>query len=170
MEDSKLAAKGRRIIWQGHDKQDKELCERGAYQLYDALTNADEGSKQKAAKLVRKAFWLADEAEEYQGENPEKEEERYKEAGEKLKRFRELVGLNKESVRYTMNWWKAYRHKNREKLYNNMLKEHLIQFKNLSLAKENTKILIDSCRNGHDHNNWEYAEEKLKSYYRNLNL
>lgn len=168
MKSPKRAAEGRRMIWQGHDELDEELCEQGAYQLYDVLTPANESKKGRASELVRKAFWLSDKAETYQRKDPEREEKIYEKAGDHLKESRSLVGLETDSVEHTIGWWKAYRHENNEEVYENLFREHLVKIGDEPLAEECTALLIEAARKGHDQDDWDFVEEKLEEYYEKI--
>lgn len=94
MVDVEQAAEGRRRTFQGHDYREKSeeygeaLCEYGAFQLFDALSDALREEKLTAAEMVKDAFWLADEAEKHQDVDTELEDKYYARAERLLKEAR----------------------------------------------------------------------------------
>lgn len=49
-----------------------------------------------------------------------------------LIKAREICGFETKSPTYTVQWWKAYRHKNREGTVNGLIEEHMAQFSSLT--------------------------------------
>lgn len=168
MESAAEAAHYMRLIWQGHDERSEEMCESGAFGLYEIISPSALGyNKAKAAQLVREAFWSADEAEHWQRKSATKESQFYQRAGEFLEESRTLVGLETESVRFTMEWWKAYRHKDYNTVLENLVKEHLCQLNcedKDKVAADCTERLIEAAEE-HKKRNWETCEVKLKAYF-----
>lgn len=158
------AAKYLRMVWQGHDELNEQLCTNGAYGLYSILTDADEPSKRKAAELVKSAFWISDEADKFRA-NENREDMMYQNAKQHLIKSRELVGLEIRSPQFTVAWWKAYRHKDKSVLLENLVKEHLCQIGNdHETAKQCADLLIEAA-NYHKERNWGAVEKKLEEYF-----
>lgn len=168
--NAKEAAESLRMIWQGHDELNESLCVKGACNLYSILTGdnyIDESVLIDSAKLLKESYWLADVAETFQGSDSKKEDDIYESAGALMEQSRRKVGLESDSVIYMVQWWKAYRHKDNEAVFDNLLSEHLVQFnkKDESVAKVCVKLLIDAARNGHDDNDWSYVDNTLEKYF-----
>ncbi|MDY6769003.1 MAG: hypothetical protein SVW02_02760 [Candidatus Nanohaloarchaea archaeon] len=160
------AAVGRRKTWQGHDQEDADLCAEGAYDLFDALTDADEQSLETAAEFVQEAFWLADEAEQYQGDKPKLENQKYREATSRLKSAREVVGLAVRPMEYRGNgWWKHYRRANKIRFLTSLTAEHIAEIGWNTGAFRATGILLDAAKEGHDVDDWAYVDDRLEDYY-----
>jgi hypothetical protein len=168
MKSTTDAAHYLRMIWQGHDEQSKEMCESGAFGLYDILAPSALGfNKAQAAELVMKAFWLADEAESWQGRSLTEENQLYSQAGSNLKKSRELVGLETKSVGFTIDWWRSYRHKDRKAVLENLVKEHVCQLNcvnPLDIARKCAGIIVEAATE-HQKRNWEACEAKLQEYF-----
>ena len=167
------AAKNSRKIWQGHDLREedeeraRELCVDGAAKLSGILNHLDGKEQYRVGELVRNAFWLTDEAEVYQGKNLEIEDLLYDLAGVNLEESRDISGREKESVTHRIGSYQAYRHRDEEELYNELLNEHLMQFgdENFEDAETCTELWIDAARIGHDQDEWDYVDERLTEYY-----
>lgn len=157
------AAKYKRMIWQGHDELNKKKCEKGASQLYGILASAEEERRRKAGEEVQRAFWLADKAEEHQKKNIKKEEKFYREAEKHLRKAQKLVGLETDSVKYRINWWKAYRHREPNRVLENMIKEHEVLF-DKEKAEKCANLLLKAAEL-HGKKEWEAVGEKLKAYF-----
>ena len=176
-----------RKTWEGHDNKDIALCLEGAVGLYSILTDADTKKIMVAAKYLQEAFWLSDDAEEYQNFDSELEDRAYGMAGLCLHRSRHLVGLETDSVQYTINWWKAYRHNNKDVLVDNLVKEQVLQMRlikyndvvnnsaqekvvqrelndNYDFAKKCAGILLESAAE-HKKKDWASVDKKLEEYF-----
>jgi len=168
METAKHAAQYLRMIWQGHDERSEKICEDGAFGLYNILAPAaSDYSKKEAAKLVREAFWAADKAEEFQAQNELEENLMYKNAEECLNKSRSIVGLETQSVQFTIVWWKAYRHKDKEALLENLVKEHLCQVtgnNSSDVAKKCSYIILEAAAE-HKKRDWKAVDNKLTEYF-----
>lgn len=166
MKISKKAASCLRETWQGHDEKDVIMCSEGASGLYRILTNVSNHKVKTAGTFVREAFWLADKAEKYQNSNEQKETQFYYDAGDCLVRSRCLVGLELESVAYTIKWWKSYRHKDKEAVYENLTKEQWHQFraKDVKKAEKCAGILMEAAEE-HKKRNWEAVDNVLVNYF-----
>lgn len=159
------AAEYQRKIWQGHDEEDFEKCSGSAPNLYGLLTSSSKEELLEAGSKVRAAFLYSDEAEEHMKDNnPEMEQKFYSLAEEALKKSREIVGLETESVKYKIKWWKAYGHGERDVLFENLVKEHEVQLEDKELAEKCADILLDAMEY-HDVKDWESVDEKLEEYF-----
>lgn len=159
------AAVGRRKTWQGHDERDKALCTEGAYELFDALTDADEEDLTAAGDLVQQAFWLADEAEGYQGDDPDREAWKYHEATTRLERARQRVGLRTEPMWHRgKGWWKAYRRDNKLGVVTGLVQEHAAECGWRPAAFRATKRILDAA-DAHDEDDWRRVDDHLTDYY-----
>ena len=82
----------------------------GAYSLFSALTESSDEELHLAGQMVKDAFWHADEAERYQGEDVNSEEQEYRRATRLLKEARDTVEMDCEVMEYRgYGWWKNYR-------------------------------------------------------------
>jgi len=165
------AAINLRKIWQSHDERNEAEGWLAASELYKILgANSEQASY--SGFLTIQAFFLADEAEKYQGKNARMEDLFYNKAKNLLVLARRSCNLEEESPTYTVQWWKAYRHKDREKVLNNLINEHKAQFSKLSekekekYAKLCAKKLIVAISKGHDAKNWFITESMLEEYFK----
>lgn len=161
------AAQCQRMVWQGHDEKDKALCLKGAVGLYTILTEEEHSKIMVSARYMQEAYWLSDDAEEYQKFDSELEDRAYGLAGLCLHRSRRKLGLETDSVQYTVNWWKAYRHEDKEALVENLVKEQALQMclkENLNVAKKCTEILLEAAAE-HKKKDWVAVDKKLEEYF-----
>lgn len=165
MDEIRQAAVGRRKTWQGHDERNQELCAEGAYELFDALTDAEDEDLYHAGEMVKDAFWMADIAEEYQEEENTYDENRmYARSTRLLKEARDRVGLNPRPMTYRgSGWWKQYRRENKMGALTFVALEH---FSEIGWRKtyDSTKLLLEAST-GHDTDDWDSVDEKLEEYY-----
>ena len=164
------AATSLRNIWQAHDERDEVNGWLAATNLYKIL-GTKPGQASFAGFLTIQAFFLADEAERYQGKNEETEDFFYNRAKSLLTKAREVCGLETESPYHTVKWWKAYRHKNKEGIVRELVEEHRTQFLHLipdereRYAKLCTEKIIDAAT-AHSTKNWRVVDRKLEEYFR----
>ncbi|MDI6798925.1 MAG: hypothetical protein QMD12_02955 [Candidatus Aenigmarchaeota archaeon] len=164
------AAINLRKIWQAHDERNEAKGWIAATNLYKIL-----GAKPEQAScagfLTIQAFLLADEAERYRGKNSEMEDLFYNKAKKLLMKAREVCDLETESPVYTVQWWKAYRHKDREGVSNGLIEEHKAQFLHLTpderekYAKLCAQKMIDAATKGHDAKSWSLTDKMLEDYF-----
>jgi hypothetical protein len=162
---ARQAATGRRKIWEGHDKEKGELIRTGAEELYSVISNANECSLQEAGKHVEDAFWMADEAEQYQETgNKLMENQRYIDATEHLKTARYIVELPVKPMEHRCDWWKAYRREDKPRLLYSLAREQISDIGFNSTSLEATRLLLDAAKT-HDENNWDSVDDTLEDYY-----
>ena len=155
MNHSKQAAINLRKIWQAHDERNEQMGAEAAINLYKIL-GVDLEKAKKAGPLVIQAFFYADEAEKYQSSNPKIEDEWYEKARELLVESRKICDLETESPRYTIKWWKGYRHKDTVAVFQGLVEEHKTQFTHLkdvtrdNYAQSCADKLVSAARKGHD--------------------
>jgi len=154
-------------IWKSHDEGNIIEGFEAAYKLYSLLGCKDEPNCSVAAMLTISAYFVSDIAEKYQGKNEEKEDEYYRMAGELLKFSRKLCDLEPNSADFTWRWWKAYRHKDRNKVKKYLKEEHRSQFKNLEKEKcaEECSEKIMEAAEFHKKRNWNKVLEVLTEYF-----
>ena len=161
--DASEAAQARTEIWKYHDEEDREGCAEAGSKLLEELS--DESSEEFNGEYIRRAFWLADEAEKYQREGDEELEDYfYKKAGELLEAAWRSAGLPTEQLEHRIGWWKAYRHGDMSKAKNDMYNEHLTMSGDEEVAREATGKLAEATRE-HGENNWSEVERKLTEYH-----
>lgn len=164
MDQKTRAARGRRKTWQGHDERDSEMVVEGARTLYSALTGEDEISR-AAGQMVKDAFWMADEAEKYQGTDAEREEVFYGRATRLLKEARDMAGLDWSPMEHRGNgWWKAYRRREEEKLEEQIREEHQADLGSGAEYEEATGYLLAASEK-HAEDDWQGVQDKLENYY-----
>lgn len=167
---SREAAVNLRKIWQAHDERNFEMGAIAAEKLY-LILGADEDNAKIAGPHVIRAFFHADEAEEYQNTNPEMEDKWYEKAKEELVLARQIVGFETKSPEYTIKWWKGYRHKNEKEIVDGLVNEHRTQFRFINPIKRDeyaklcTKKLIEAARKGHDVKDWGVVDDFLVEYF-----
>ena len=110
MNMARKAAEAKLGIWHGHDQRDQDLVRLSASRFYEILTESSDEELDYTAEMTRRAFWLADEAEKYQGEDEELEEHFYSCVENLLEEAFESVGLPTEMASDRINWWRSYRH------------------------------------------------------------
>jgi len=164
------AAISLRKIWQAHDERNEAEGWLAASELYKILgANPEEASY--AGFLTIQAFFLADEAERYQGKNSEMENLFYNKAKELLIQARRVCNLETESPTYTVQWWKAYRHKDKEGILNGLIEEHKAQFSHLSVDERKryaelcAQKIIAAASKGHDVKDWSITDRMLEEYF-----
>ncbi len=163
------AAVNLRKIWQAHDERNEAEGWLAASELYKILgANSEQASY--AGLLTIHAFFLADEAERYQNKNSEMENLFYNKAKELLIKARKICKLEEESPDYTIQWWKAYRHKDEENLLSSLINEHKAQFSHLSKNEREKyarlcaeKIIV--AANGHKSKDWSFVDKILEEYF-----
>jgi len=167
MERWEQAAAGRRNVLEGHDLEDFERCTDGAVQLLDALTYEDvpQGDLRQGGENISTAFQLADEAEQWQGVNPEKEMEKYDEATVKLREGRAAVGLPVEPMDYRGKWWAAFRRDNKSAVLKNLFLEQVADVGLGTTAVTTTKILVGVAK-AHNEDEWGEAQDLLEDHYK----
>lgn len=166
MKPASKAAEGRRKIWQGHDKRDSKLVRDGAEKLYSVLSDSSEEELEKAGKMIKDSFWMADEAEKYMEEdNPAREGKMYDRATRLLKEARDQVSLPYSSMDCRGNgWWMAYRRGDNNRVEREVQAEHEEDLGDIMAARESTENLLEAFK-AHDRDNWDEVEENLEEYY-----
>jgi hypothetical protein len=154
-------------IWRAHDEKNEKTCMGGAFGLYGILTDASSMLKSRAAEKLMQAYWMSDEAEKFQLSDPEKEDECYNDACRLIETSRALVGLEMKSAQFTVKWWKAYRHKNKDAVLENLVKEHMCQItgnNNVEIAGS-CSYLVYEAADEHKNRNWKAVEKRLTEYF-----
>jgi hypothetical protein len=167
MDIAKNAAKYMRMTWQGHDERSEKMFKEGARRLYEILTDVSNGLNEKAGEMLMKAYWKSDEAEAYQKlGNSKKEDKCYNDAEKLIRDSRALVGLETKSAEFTAKWWRAYRHKDENALFENLVQEHLCQItgNNIDVAKRCTNLIIKATAE-HKKRDWRAVENTLTEYF-----
>ena len=170
MRPEREAASNLRGIWQAHDENRLTAGWTAAKQLYKNL-GANPDAANYAGLLTIKAFFLADDAELYQKSNVEMEDFFYHIAEEFLTEARKLCGFETESPKYTVQWWKAYRHKDKEATLKGIIAEHETQFGHLPpeegerYAKLCAERLVTAAMQGHDVRDWRKTDQLLEKYF-----
>lgn len=165
------AAINLRKIWQAHDERNETEGWSAATELYKIL-GAKPDQASYAGFLTIRAFFLADDAERYQGKSTEMEDFFYDIAKEFLIKAREICGLETKSPIYTVQWWKAYRHKDKQGVLSGLTEEHRVQFLNLSpdegerYAKLCAEKAIAAATKGHDIKDWSFTDNMLEEYFK----
>jgi len=165
------AAINLRKIWEAHDERNEAEGWLAATKLYKIL-GGKSGQASFSGFLTIQAFFLADEAERYQNRNSEMENFFYNKAKELLIKAREIIGLETKSPIYTVQWWKAYRHKDKKGIVEGLIREHKTQFTHLTLGEREkyaelcAEKLIAAATKGHDSKNWSVTDDMLEEYFK----
>ncbi len=134
MSKERQAAISLRKLWQAHDERDEVKGWTVARRLYEILGAKSEQASY-AGFLTIHAFFLSDDAERYQGRNSKMENMFYNKARDLLIKARKAAGLEAKSPVYTVRWWKAHRHEDKEGITDGLVKEHEIQFLHLTRSE-----------------------------------
>jgi hypothetical protein len=163
--NAKTAAVSLRRLYQAHDERNEEEGSRAAADLYEILGATPEQAY-SAGLLTIQAYLLSDEAEKHQGRNEEMENFFYEKAKNLLIEARKKCGFETESPIYTVKWWKACRHRNRQEILNGLVEDHKTQFSRLppnesqKYAEICAQKMIDAIEKAH-YNESLSAEEKI---------
>jgi len=167
----RVAAVYLRKIWQAHDEKNEMEGWSSAQKLYEIL-GATPAQASTAGHLTIQAFFLADRAESYQQmDMPDMEDFFYDIAKQFLVKARGICEMETESPTYTVQWWKAYRHKEKDSVMQAMLEEHKAQLTGLPLTERLGYSL--ACVNklipagaAHDKKDWKTVDDKLEEYFK----
>jgi len=166
----RVAAKSLRMVWEAHDKKDEEMGMYGAAQLYSVLGGQIE-QLFYAGILTIQAYFLADEAEGFQNIDPQKEDFYYGNARENLEKARAALGFETVSPTYTVQWWKAFTHKDNEGTIRGLTEEHKAQLPHLAPDEREryAKMCVEKLSpaiNLRMKRQWEDVEKVLEDYFR----
>lgn len=161
MSEGLEAAKAKVGIWRAHDNRDEDELRSMTADFFGVITDSRRDELEYAGEMMRRAFWLADEGEKYQGEDAIIENHFYECAQRCLEEVFGTVGLEESIAEYRRDWWQGYRH--------GEIREKSIE-KDLELVLGNNYENRDTERllkasEAHDGDNWELASKFLEPIY-----
>ena len=170
MKAEREAAICTRKIWIAHDERDEASGWRAASRFYEIL-GANPSQATYAGFLTIHAYFLADAAQSYQDKLKNMEDFFYRKAASLLEKARGICGFETESPKYTVRWWKAYRHKDKEAIVRNLIAEHKAQLSHLKpkekkmYARICTQKLAAAATNGHYARKVRKTDKLLEDYF-----